>query len=176
LLKRLISFWKKFDEKGGFHMGKLEKLQQSGVIKFIPERCTGCGACELACVLYHENSSNLALSRIHLIYDGFAGDHVAEICVQCYAPSCYHACPVGAVQIDSETGTTFIDEDKCIGCGKCVEACPLMPEKLIIRYKIIDGKRKYFKCDLCRGRPEGPVCVEVCPASALEFIKAGVKK
>ncbi|MEM0489086.1 MAG: 4Fe-4S dicluster domain-containing protein [Candidatus Bathyarchaeia archaeon] len=146
-------------------------IKQSMFLKFYPERCTGCGACELACVLYHEGFSNLAFSRIHLIYDPFAGDHKAEVCIQCYSPGCYYACPVNAVQIDSGTGARYIDYEKCIGCGACERACPLMPEKLIIRYKLVDGKRKYFKCDLCRGRPGGPACVEACPASALELAK-----
>ena len=33
--------------------------------------------------------------------------------------SCIYSCPTGAA--DTEDGK--IDEDKCIGCGQCVEAC-----------------------------------------------------
>jgi len=150
---------------------KTAPIKQSAFLRHYPERCTGCGACELACALYHEGKESLAFSRIHLIYDPFAGDHKAEVCIQCYSPGCYYACPANAVQIDPDTGVRYIDEEKCIGCGACERACPLMPEKLIIRYKIVNGKKKYFKCDLCRGRPEGPACIEVCPASALELVR-----
>lgn len=33
-------------------------------------------------------------------------------------------CPVDAIIYDSLKGEIIIDNDKCIGCGKCVKACP----------------------------------------------------
>jgi Fe-S-cluster-containing hydrogenase component 2 len=148
-------------------------VKPSGVIVHFPERCTGCGVCELACALYHENSCSPGLSRIHLINDSFAGNHKIEVCVQCSSPGCYYICPVNAIEIHSETGARYINEEKCIGCGKCTEACPLMPEKQIIRFKKVGKKRIFFKCDLCKDRIEGPACVELCPAYALDYLKAG---
>jgi Fe-S-cluster-containing hydrogenase component 2 len=44
-----------------------------------------------------------------------------------------------------------------------------MPEKIVIKNKEVEGKRIYFKCDLCSDRLKGPVCVEACPSSALTF-------
>lgn len=39
------------------------------------------------------------------------------------AVPCEDACPVGAIQKDSN-GITRIDYEQCISCGKCVAACP----------------------------------------------------
>ncbi|MGE4282158.1 MAG: 4Fe-4S binding protein [Clostridia bacterium] len=36
-------------------------------------------------------------------------------------------CPVGAIQFNKTglfSGDIIIDEEKCIGCNKCVAACP----------------------------------------------------
>lgn len=72
--------------------------------------------------------------------------------------------------IDPKTGARVIDENKCTGCGACVAACPLMPEKTIVIYKEVKGRRIYLKCDLCKDRAEGPVCVSACPSMALTYV------
>ena len=36
-------------------------------------------------------------------------------------------CPVGAIEFKKTgifSGNILIDEEKCIGCGKCAKACP----------------------------------------------------
>jgi len=49
------------------------------------------------------------------------------------------------------------DEDKCVGCASCVDACPFGA----IWMSQFD---KPLKCDLCGGDPE---CVQICPKHAL---------
>jgi Fe-S-cluster-containing hydrogenase component 2 len=72
--------------------------------------------------------------------------------------------------IDENTGARVIDKEKCTGCGSCAKACPLNPEVNVINFKTVNGRRQAFKCDLCKDRAAGPVCVQTCPTSALVFI------
>ena len=47
---------------------------------------------------------------------------VTESCQNCLARSCEKVCPKGAISFVN--GKSFIDQDKCIKCGKCAKACP----------------------------------------------------
>ena len=47
---------------------------------------------------------------------------VSENCRGCLAHPCTSVCPVKAVSIVN--GFSHIDQDKCIKCGRCKEACP----------------------------------------------------
>jgi carbon-monoxide dehydrogenase iron sulfur subunit len=149
-------------------------VQKSGVIKADASRCLACRECEVACSLYHENECNPQLSRIHITFDDFVpGLPAITVCKQCDWPACYYACAArweeSAIRIDLTTGARVIDPDLCRGCGDCVRACPIMPEKEVIGYKSVNRRRIYLKCDLCYSREEGPVCVAVCPGGALTF-------
>ena len=46
---------------------------------------------------------------------------VTESCQNCLAASCQKVCPKGAISFVN--GKSFIDQDKCIKCGKCAKAC-----------------------------------------------------
>lgn len=45
----------------------------------------------------------------------------ANLC--CNEQRCFHACPTGARQKDSEANTIYIDKRFCITCGACLSAC-----------------------------------------------------
>ena len=47
---------------------------------------------------------------------------VTEHCQNCLAASCQRVCPKGAISFVN--GKSFIDQSKCIKCGKCAKACP----------------------------------------------------
>ena len=57
-----------------------------------------------------------------------------------------------------------IDQEACISCGTCVDACPYGQ---IYLEKETD---KVFKCDLCDGEPK---CVEACPHGVISLLKPG---
>lgn len=47
---------------------------------------------------------------------------VSDACRGCIAHRCQNACPVDAIKIINHKA--HIDKDKCIKCGKCLNACP----------------------------------------------------
>ncbi len=147
---------------------ELEALPVSAVIVHNPDACAGCGVCGLMCSLYHEGEVGPSLSRTVLIRDAFSAEYSVKVCQQCQSPSCYLACPYKdlALCIDEETGVKYINAENCDGCGKCVRACPFTPSN--VRLHPVDNVA--FKCDLCRGRPEGPICVEYCSMGALRVV------
>ena len=148
-----------------------EKLKISRKIKIEKELCSGCSICELACSLYHEGVCRPEWSRIRIDKKFLLLEYNPQVCIQCDWPACYYECPTGAVKIDSETGARYINAEDCIGCGKCIDVCPLMPDLKVIGYKKIGKKKVYFKCDLCKDRNNGPLCVEMCPRNTLTYYK-----
>ena len=60
----------------------------------------------------------------------------------------------------------LINTKKCIGCGTCAIVCPYNAPK------VDEEKKKAVRCNGCAERVaagEKPVCVEACPARALDF-------
>ena len=55
-----------------------------------------------------------------------------------------------------------IDEDKCTGCGICVDACH---EGAI---GLVNGKAKLMRDDYCDGLGD---CLPTCPTGAISFIE-----
>lgn len=47
---------------------------------------------------------------------------VSDQCRNCVSHACIKSCPKGAVSI--QNGRAFIDQSKCIKCGRCKAACP----------------------------------------------------
>jgi Fe-S-cluster-containing hydrogenase component 2 len=146
-------------------------IPKSGYIEWNPEECAACSRCLMACAAIHEGAISPALSAIKWEENDYLyGFRYRKplFCQQCTYPECYFACPQGAIEIDETTGARYINEQKCDGCGICVEACPFDPPRI----NIDRGGAKAIKCDLCKDRANGPACVEVCNRQALKFITA----
>lgn len=154
-----------------------------------PEKCIGCKACEIACAVAHLDVSVASaqamdvpfVPRLNLIRTSNVTMPVQ--CRQCDDAPCANVCPVEA--IIQKDGINTIIPDKCIGCKKCMIACPFgmidiqpkisngEPETQDgLQLETSDGKHEkalfvIHKCDFCAGRANGPACIEVCPANAI---------
>lgn len=115
-------------------------------------KCSGCRRCEIACSLKHEGEIWPEASRIR-IFMLIPGLEVPHLCVQCPDYPCVEACPTNALSINKETSAVEVDKEKCIACGKCIDACPgKVPH-------MHPTKKHIIICNLCNGDPE---CVKVC--------------
>jgi formate dehydrogenase iron-sulfur subunit len=87
-------------------------------------------------------------------------------CMHCTDASCVAVCPTGAAAHHGQA--VVIDEEVCIGCGYCVEACPFQGPRL--GHGAEKGSAK--KCWFCADRLESglkPACATACPTGAIEY-------
>jgi Fe-S-cluster-containing hydrogenase component 2 len=126
-----------------------------------PDRCIGCGLCEMACSFKHTNEFSQTRSRIKAFRWEKTCDAVPLVCSQCQDAPCISVCGVsGAITRNPETGAVVFNHDLCIGCRLCMFNCP---------YGAIDFDAaigQLIKCDLCDG---DPMCVKYCSVKAITY-------
>ncbi len=128
------------------------------------DECTGCRICEYVCAVVNEGVQNPRLSRIRVIRIDPVFD-LALACRKCEHPTCLDACARSAITQDPVTNIIHIDEEKCDGCGFCVEICNFGVLTIGI------DKKVSFVCDTCETNNDGdPACVQYCPKEALSFV------
>ena len=103
------------------------------------DRCTGCGACMIACAVENnipaapENANDrkgITWIRVYKIDNGEAWPNrrsafVPVLCQQCGKDTpCAHVCPQQAVDVDPQTGIVGQMPQRCLGCRYCMAACP----------------------------------------------------
>jgi Fe-S-cluster-containing dehydrogenase component len=98
---------------------------------------------------------------------------VPRTCMQCENPPCTWVCPVSAT-FRTEDGVVLVDENRCIGCGYCIVACPYGARYMVpagaTTPKGVSGV--VDKCTFCYHRitrGKLPACAEVCPVNARIF-------
>ncbi|MDP2644009.1 MAG: 4Fe-4S dicluster domain-containing protein [Desulfobacterales bacterium] len=93
--------------------------------------------------------------------------YLARICNHCTYPGCLAACPRNAIYKRPEDGVVLVDQERCRGYRKCVEACPYkkamyrpstrITEKCIACYPRLEGKDPETK-----GQPMETRCMAAC--------------
>ena len=125
-----------------------------------PTKCIGCRICEYACSLTKTNAFDPGLSRIRVVrIEPIIMTAVS--CRLCEDAPCITACPRKALTRSEKNGIILVDNDKCDGCGWCVEACDF--GAIILN----PATKRAEICNLCEDQADGPRCVKYCPKEAL---------
>jgi formate dehydrogenase iron-sulfur subunit len=133
--------------------------------------CVGCRECERACaerwklpwndkVAAEEKLSAHKLTTIRTHGERYS----RRMCMHCTDPTCVSVCPVGAFR-KTALGPVVYDENKCMGCRYCMQACPFN----VPVYEWDALLPRVRKCDQCydkqiAGKPTR--CAEACPTGA----------
>ncbi len=95
--------------------------------------------------------------------------YLQRICNHCTYPACLAACPRQAIYKRQEDGVVLIDQSRCRGYKKCVEACPYkkamyrptakVSEKCVACYPRLEGRDEIITPD---GEPIESRCMSAC--------------
>ena len=166
-------------------------------------RCIGCRACTVACKSENNVSLGRFRAVIQEKTIGtFPNTKKAFLPLMCNhcdgnekdgVPPCVKACPeypgkrvkfktADGSTIRYRTGATYkrpdglilIDKEKCIGCGKCIDACPYGVRSFdpFVKAGGDPTKQAADKCDMCVHRLDNglePSCVNTCQGRARIF-------
>ena len=106
-------------------------------------RCIGCNTCAVACKMQNNVPDGMLWNRVLTegcerfdsaegTYPNLSRTYLPLACQHCENPACERVCPTGATYKDDK-GRVEIDYDKCIGCQKCVDECPVHVIELLPR-------------------------------------------
>jgi len=134
------------------------------------QRCIGCRSCYAACKA--ENQTPLRTDWRYVVeresgsFPNVKREFVAVACNHCDEPACLKSCPTSAITKRAD-GVVLIDQDKCIGCRRCMFACPYGAPR------IDTATNKVTKCTMCAHRLDAglrPACEETCLTGAIQFV------
>ena len=156
------------------------------------KRCIGCHNCAVTCKNANNLPADVWWNEVRTdggiypdtpegTYPNLTMEFVPVGCQHCENAPCVEVCPTGAT-VKREDGIVVVDNETCIGCESCIQACPYD-----VRTLIAEEPRFYFdfalgdydaptheihtveKCTFCANRidrGESPACMELCPVRA----------
>jgi molybdopterin-containing oxidoreductase family iron-sulfur binding subunit len=161
------------------------------------QRCIACTTCALACKIENNLPDSIWYNSIKNVggeerdspegtYPNLKMSTYTLACQHCAAPACIAVCPVEAIIKRESDGLVVQDNENCIGCKLCVDACPYAGVRTFIEdepiYHVdfavgdVDAPSHTIntveKCTFCIhrvDRGEQPACIEVCPGRARSF-------
>jgi len=131
------------------------------------DSCIGCHACTVACKSEHDVPIGVNRTWLKYVETGSfpntGRSFTVMRCNHCDDAPCMKICPTSALH-RTGNGVVDFDDDICIGCKACMNACPydaiyINPETNVAN-----------KCNFCNHRVEvglEPACVVVCPTHAI---------
>ncbi|MCR6544398.1 4Fe-4S dicluster domain-containing protein [Dehalobacterium formicoaceticum] len=138
------------------------------------QKCVSCHSCEISCCIAHSQSKNIyqaifekPLAKKRVVVEKYGAFSVPLQCRHCEDAPCVQICPTKAMHREAGADAVLINEELCIGCKWCLQACPFGAITLG------DGEKAILKCDLCIIRTEQglqPACVDACPTNALKYL------
>ncbi len=130
-------------------------------------KCIGCHACTTACKSEHDDPIGVNRTYVKQVEKGVFPDtrRIFSVmrCNHCSDAPCVDICPTEALFI-REDGIVDFDNNRCIGCKACMQACPY--DALYID----PDTQTAAKCNFCAHRVDvgrEPACVSVCPEHAI---------
>jgi tetrathionate reductase subunit B len=135
-------------------------------------KCVGCQACTIGCSIENQapiGQFRTTVKQYEVKLDN--GDTKIEsvksftlprLCNHCENPPCVKVCPVQAT-FQREDGIVMVDNERCVACAYCVQACPY--DARFINEETLTAD----KCTFCAHRLEVgllPACVETCVGGA----------
>jgi len=125
---------------GGFLLGRRGR-DDDLLWQIDPDKCMACTNCQTHCVL--DTSAVKAVQCFALCgYCDICTGYLVEKYVSLDSGAEVELCPTGAIKrefLEAQGGERYfnytIDEEKCLGCGKCVEGCARMNGSLYLQVR-----------------------------------------
>jgi phenylacetyl-CoA:acceptor oxidoreductase subunit 1 len=164
-------------------------------------KCIGCETCKHVCNDANHVPPGATWRRVVSFTKDKSlekREYLSMGCMHCSDPPCLEVCPTGA-SYRRPDGLVDIRNERCIGCGACIMACPYKARSITFEDTIsskenigqgTDGRKNFdrigvcTKCDFCLSRLEAglkkglepgsdteamPICVRYCIGEALYF-------